>query len=83
MQILKVGYGNFVNKDKVVAIASADSAPIKRIITQAKAKGLLIDTTKGRKTDAVIIAESGHIILSYLKPEDLQKEFSDKSEAKN
>lgn len=80
VQILKVGYGNFVNKEKVVAITSVDSAPIKRIISEAKEKGLLIDTTKGRKSGSVIIAESGHIILSYMKPEDLQDEFLNKSE---
>lgn len=71
MKLINIGFGNLVSADKVVAIVSPDSAPIKRIIQDAKEQGLLIDATYGRKTRSVIVAESEHIILSAINPESI------------
>ena len=71
MKLINIGFGNFVSADKVIAVVSPDSAPIKRIIQDAKEQGMLIDATYGRKTRSVIIAESEHIILSAINPESL------------
>ena len=69
MKLINIGYGNMVSASRVVAIVSPDSAPIKRIVQDAKDSGNLIDATYGRRTRAVIIADSGHIILSAIQPE--------------
>ena len=71
MDLLNIGYGNVVLADKVIAIVSSESAPIKRIIADAKKDEMLIDATYGRKTRSVIIADSGHVILSALQPETI------------
>ena len=62
MKFLNIGFGNMISEDKVLAIVDADSAPIKRMISEAKTQGKLIDATYGRKTKAVIISDSEHII---------------------
>lgn len=71
MRLLDVGFGysTFINADKVTAIAAPESAPIKRLVSEAKDKGLAVDATYGRKTRSVIIMDSDQIILSPLKPE--------------
>lgn len=69
MRLINIGYGNMVSAQRVVAIVSPESAPIKRMIQDARDGGSLIDATFGRKTRAVVIADSGHIILSALPPE--------------
>ena len=69
MKLISIGYSNFVNSDRILSMTSADSAPIKRIIADAKERGTLIDATHGRRTRAVIITDSGHIILTYLQAE--------------
>ena len=66
MKLINIGYGNMVSAERIVTIVSPDSAPIKRIIDEAKAKGTLIDATYGRRTRSVIIMDSGHVILSSL-----------------
>ena len=71
MKLIYVGFGNMVCADKIVAIVGADSAPIKRIIREGEDNGMLINATYGRRTRAVIIAESGHIILSSVQPETI------------
>ena len=70
-ELVHVGFGNIQAMDKVLAIVSPASAPIKRTIQAAKSKGLLIDLTSGRKTKAVIIMDSGHIVLIALNPETI------------
>ena len=65
-KLINIGYGNVVNSDKVVSIISPESAPIKRLVQTAKQNGTAVDATQGRKTRAVIIADSGHVILSAL-----------------
>lgn len=69
MKLINIGFGNLISADRIVAIVSPESAPIKRIIQDAKEAGTLIDATHGRKTRAVIITDSEHIILTYLQSE--------------
>lgn len=69
MKLINIGYGNMVSASRVVAVISPESAPIKRMIQDAREGGSLIDATYGRRTRAVIIADSGHIILSAIQPE--------------
>lgn len=69
MKLINIGFGNMVSAARLVAIVSPESAPIKRIIQDAKERGTLIDATHGRRTRAVIITDSDHIILTYLQSE--------------
>jgi len=69
MKLINIGFGNMVSAGRIIAIVSPESAPIKRIITDAREKSLLIDATYGRRTRAVIITDNGSLILSALQPE--------------
>ena len=69
MRLVNIGFGNIIAVNKIVAIVSPDSAPIKRMVQDAKDAGTAIDATCGRKTRAVLIMDSGHIILSAVQPE--------------
>ena len=69
MQLINIGFGNIVSANRIVAIVSPESAPIKRIVQEAKDEGTAIDATYGRKTRAVIIMDSGHVVLSAIQPE--------------
>ena len=69
MNFINIGYGNIVSIDKIVSIVNPESAPIKRMIFEAREKGVLIDATHGRKTRGVIVTESNHVILSAVQPE--------------
>ncbi len=69
MKLINIGFGNMINAQRLVAIVSPDSAPIKRIIQECKERGTLIDATQGRRTRAVIIMDSDHVILTYLQCE--------------
>lgn len=84
MQFINIGFGNIVQADRILAIISPDAAPTKRMIQEAKQKMLSIDATTGRKTRAVIIMDTGHIILSAVQPETvisrLNKDVSSKEE---
>lgn len=71
MQLVNIGFGNMVSSSRIITVVSADSAPIKRIIQEAKEKGCLIDATYGRKTKAVIITDSDVVVLSALLPEKI------------
>ena len=71
MKLVNIGYGNMVSAEKIITIVSSESAPIKRLIQEARDDGRAIDATYGRKTRAVIIMDSGHIILSSLITETL------------
>ncbi len=71
IELVHIGFGNILAMNKVVAIASPNSAPTKRIIQEGRTKGLLIDMTNGRRTKAVIFMDSGHIILAALAPETI------------
>lgn len=69
MQLVNIGFGNIISANRIVAIVSPESAPIKRIIQEAKDNGSAVDATCGRRTRAVLIMDSGHIILSAVQPE--------------
>ena len=69
MQLVNIGFGNIVSGNRIVAIVSPESAPIKRIMQDARENGTAIDATYGRKTRAVIIMDSGHVVLSSIQPE--------------
>ena len=69
MQLVNIGFGNIIAANKIVAIVSPESAPIKRMIQEAKDAKTAIDATCGRRTRAVLIMDSGHIILSAVQPE--------------
>jgi hypothetical protein len=70
-KFINVGFGNVVNASKIIGIISPDAAPIKRMVQAAKDAGMAIDATCGRKTKAVIVTESGHLVLSALLPETI------------
>lgn len=70
-KLVNVGFGNVVNSNKIISIIRPDAAPIKRMVQTAKDNGLAIDATCGRRTKAVIVTESGHLILSPLLPETI------------
>lgn len=79
MKLVNIGFGNMVSAGRMIAIVSPESAPIKRIIQDAKERGTLIDATHGRRTRAVIITDSDHIILTYLQSETLANRMTDEN----
>lgn len=85
MKLLNIGFGNLVQADKIIAIVSPDSAPVKRIIQESKDRSMCIDATYGRRTRSVIIMDSDHVVLSAIQPEtvagraDVQPEDDDDS----
>ena len=68
-KLIHIGFGNVINEDKIVAVVSPDSAPIKRMIQKAKEDGTVIDATQGRRTKSVMVMENGSVVLSALLPE--------------
>ena len=80
MRLIGIGFGNLISRDRVISIVSPESAPIKRMIQDVREKGLLIDASFGSSTKAVIIMDSGNVVLSALSPEVLAPRFEDKSE---
>lgn len=75
IKLVNIGFGNIVSANRVIAIVSPESAPIKRIISDARDRGQLIDATYGRRTRAVIITDSGHVVLSAIQPETVANRF--------
>lgn len=69
MKLINIGFGNMVSANRLIAIVSPESAPIKRIVQEAREKGMLIDATYGRRTRAVIIMDSDHVVLCAVQPE--------------
>ncbi len=69
--LIHIGFGNIVNKDKIIAIVSPDSAPIKRLVQHAKEDGSVVDATQGRRTKSVILMENNKVVLSALMPETI------------
>lgn len=74
--MVNIGFGNIVAANRIVAIVGPESAPIKRVIQEAREKGILIDATYGRRTRAVIVSDSGHVILSAVQPETVANRLS-------
>ncbi|MBD5082853.1 MAG: DUF370 domain-containing protein [Clostridiales bacterium] len=75
MNLVNIGFGNLVNADRVVSIVSPESAPVKRIVQEAKSNGNLIDATHGRKTMSVIITDSDNVVLSYMDLKQIAQRF--------
>lgn len=75
MKLINIGFGNIVSANRVIAIVSPESAPIKRVVSEARDRGQLVDATYGRRTRAVMITDSGHIILSAIQPETVAHRF--------
>ena len=80
MKLINIGYGNIVAAGRLVAIVSPESAPIKRMVQEARDRAMLIDATCGRRTRAVVIMDSDHIVLSALLPETISNRLSNESE---
>ena len=81
MKLINIGFGSMVAAGRVLAIVDPDSAPIKRVIQEARDRGMLIDASYGRKTKAVILMDTDHVILSALTPENLSARWTDKDTA--
>ncbi len=71
MKAINIGFGSFVAAERILAVLDPDSAPIKRVVQEAKERGMLIDASYGRKTKAVILMDTDHVILTSLHPDDL------------
>ena len=76
MKLINIGFGNLVSEERLVAIVSPDSAPIKRMVQEARDRGVLIDATFGRRTRAVLIMDNDHLVLSALQPETVANRIS-------
>lgn len=83
MKLINIGFGNLVSLDKLVAVVAPDSAPVKRIVQEAKSDGMLIDATCGRKCKAVMITEDNHVILSAISCEAIQNRSDESEDHKN
>ena len=83
MRLVNIGFGNMVAAERIIAVVSPESAPIKRVIREAEDEGSLINATYGRRTRAVIVTDSEHVILSALQPETISGRLSGESEDKN
>ena len=80
MKLINIGFGNMVSANRLLAVISPESAPIKRIIQDTREKGMLIDATFGRRTRAVLVMDSGHVILSAIQPETVASRIGGKAE---
>ncbi|GAE33894.1 extracellular matrix/biofilm regulator RemA [Halalkalibacter akibai] len=80
IKLINIGFGNIVSANRIISIVSPESAPIKRIIQDARDRNMLIDATYGRRTRAVIIADSDHVILSAVQPETVAQRLTSKDE---
>lgn len=80
MKLINIGFGNMVSANRLIAIVSPESAPIKRIIQDARDRGCLIDATYGRRTRAVIMMDSDHVVLSAIQPETVANRLDDSDE---
>ncbi len=80
MKLINIGFGNMINANRMVVVVSPESAPIKRIVAEAKENGNLIDATHGRRTRAVIITDSNHVVLSYLQAETVASRLDEEAD---
>ena len=77
MRLINIGFGNMVSASRLIAIVSPESAPIKRMVQEARERGVLVDATYGRRTRAVIITDSDHVVLSAVQPETVANRLND------
>ena len=80
MKLINIGFGNMISAGRLIAIVSPESAPIKRMVQEAKEQGVLIDATFGRRTKAVLIMDSDNVVLSAISPETVAGRFNDREE---
>jgi len=80
MRLISVGFGNYVSDIRIVSVVLPESAPVKRLIQEAREESVLIDATYGRKTKSVIVTDSGHVILSALVPEAIAEKTEEEPE---
>ncbi len=80
MKLINIGFGSMLAAHRILAIMDPDSAPIKRVVQEARDRAMLIDASYGRKTQAVILMDTDHVILSALTPESLSTRWTDKGE---
>ena len=78
MKLINIGFGSLVAADRMLSVLAPDSAPIKRVIQEARDRGMLIDASYGRKTQAVLLMDTDHVILSALTPQTLLERWQDK-----
>ncbi|MBE6978394.1 MAG: DUF370 domain-containing protein [Ruminococcaceae bacterium] len=78
MKLINIGFGSMISAARVLAVVDPDSAPIKRVVQEARERGMLIDASYGRKTKAVILMDTDHVILSAITPEALSTRWTDK-----
>lgn len=81
IQLINIGFGNIVSANRIISIVSPESAPIKRIIQDARDRNMLVDATYGRRTRAVIVADSDHVILSAVQPETVAQRLTVKEDS--
>ena len=80
MKLINIGFGSMVAANRVLAIVAPDSAPIKRVVQEARDRGMLIDASYGRKTQSVLLMDTDHVILSALTPEPVHDRWTDKNQ---
>ena len=78
MKLINIGFGNLVSARRLLSVISPDSAPVKRLVQEARDRGMLIDASFGRKTKAVLVMDTDHVILSAIPPETIAKRLNDK-----
>ena len=82
MKLINIGFGSMIAAQRLLAIVSPDSAPVKRVVQEAKERGMLIDASYGHKTKSVILMDTDHVILSALEPDTISQRWEDKQEEK-
>lgn len=78
MRLINIGYGNLVSAERLLTVISPDSAPVKRLVQEAKERAMLIDASFGRKTRAVLVMDTDHVILSAIAPEVIARRLNDR-----
>lgn len=73
MKFIQIGAGNMISRERVIAVVSPDSSPVKRMVQDAKDRSTLIDASSGRKTKSVIVMDSDHVVLSFMEPDEILK----------
>ena len=81
MKLINIGFGNFISAQRLLAVISPDSAPVKRLIQEARDRGMLIDASYGRKTRAVLIMDTDHVILSANEPKTVSSRWTDEEDS--
>ena len=79
MRLINIGFGSLISASRLLAVVAPDSAPIKRVVQEARDRGMLIDASYGRKTKAVLLMDTDHVILSAISPEAIHDRWNDKN----